>query len=83
MKGFRAGRNHRAWLDARGRRRTRTVIERDPDGGWRWEFVIENTCFARGWQRSEKAASIAAENAAADAHDAGAITNPNLSIVWD
>lgn len=71
MAGFRAGRERRAWLDARGQRRTRTVIERDPAGGWRWEFLIENTLHGQGWQRTEKAASQEAEAAAMDAADAG------------
>ena len=74
MEGFKAGRERREWLDARGQRRTRTVIERDPAGGWRWEFYIENSIHAQGWQRSEKTASQAAEDAAADAADAGLTT---------
>ena len=71
MEGFKAGRERRDWLNARGQRRTRTVVVRDPSGGWRWEFYIENSIHAQGWQRSEKAAGQAAENAAMDAVDAG------------
>lgn len=79
MKGFDAGKRHRAWLDSRGERRTRTKIFRVEPGYWRWEYLIENTIHSKGSARSEKAASVAAEHAAMDAIEAGFVYLKSLS----
>ena len=64
MEGFKSGRERRAWLDARGMKRVRQIIDKAEGGGWWWEVLVENTIAAKGWAKSHKAASRQAEDAA-------------------
>lgn len=73
QNGQLAGKQHRAFLDARGMKWIQQVIERNPLGGWQWSVTIEGTRVASGCAQSQKRASIAAEDAAltnqgADSH---------------
>ena len=66
MEGFAAGRKQREWLDARGMKRVRQVVEKSTEGGWHWEIIVEHGMVAQGWAKSQKAASQAAEDAASE-----------------
>lgn len=66
MEGFNAGRARRVWLDERGMKRVRQVIEKSSDGGWHWEVIVEHNIHKQGWAKSQKLASQAAEDAASE-----------------
>lgn len=69
MQGFKRGRDRRAWLDSRGQQRVEHVVFKNGPRDWHWELLVERAIESQGWEKSEKLAYQACEDAAIERID--------------